>query len=205
MRTVKPGLIAVFIALLCLGVVVVVSGYAGADSEDVIDTPKPKKKKGKGKKKGKKNDDPGGDAKNAKGKTKGKKNDAGDAKGGNEPEGGKNRMKATYHSYDESGPLVATACQSNGPDVFVKPALLKRHHWTAVNPASFGISNDWADFTKRACGKLVRVTSSKGKTEEVVIVDQKGDEGLDLSPQAYEALGLSVADGHEYVQAVLLG
>jgi hypothetical protein len=162
----------------------------------------------------------GSPPKGAKGSSKSAKGGRGSRGGGRRGEGsrgggsqrgedsrgrGGDSVKATYHMYDESGPLQAVTCQDNGPgQVFVAESLLRSHHWTAVNAGTFGIANgeDWATFTQQACGKCAHVTNpANGKSGKFVIVDRKGDEGLDLSPAAFNSLGLSVQDGHSYVRA----
>lgn len=144
----------------------------------------------------------GAKAGNDKGAKAGNNARGGGGKGGGK--GGGGNVKATYHPYDEStGSIQGFACQDNGPgQVFVRQNLLRKHLWTAANPGTFGVSNDWAVVTKQLCGKCAYVTNpANGKSGKFVIVDQKGDEGLDLSPAAFNSLDLSVQDGHSYVKA----
>lgn len=109
------------------------------------------------------------------------------------------RLLATWHPYDEHKPFgdAGTACADDPPP----SRVLARRLWTAANPDVVGSSPDWAEFVRKGCGTCLRLVGPGGKVETVVIVDQKGAEGLDLSPAAYDALGLDRDAGHDFVRA----
>lgn len=99
----------------------------------------------------------------------------------------------TYHFYDEKGngdgsPYTATACAD------VKNKHLKKYPWVAINPPTFNLSNDGTVFRKTACGKCIEVQRKAGKNrqkQKFVVVDIKGDKGIDMSHHGFKKLGMS--------------
>lgn len=107
------------------------------------------------------------------------------------------RAWGTYHFYDELGtgdgsPYNATACA----DVRVSRVALKKHPWIAINPPSFGLSNDGDIFRRSTCGTCVEVTRKNGRKQIFRVVDIKGEKGVDMSQHGFRKLGMT---DNEYV------
>lgn len=111
-------------------------------------------------------------------------------------------VKGTYNTYGDSfspgggGPISSTACAPNGPTTYVSPKLLKKYPWVAINQPTFKLSNDGDVFRKKQCGKCAMITNPKnGKSQKFVVVDIKGEKGVDMSPGGFNMIGVSVANG----------
>ena len=113
---------------------------------------------------------------------------------------------ATYHYYDERGTgdgsdIGSTACASGSPGEkppHKKWPHLRKLHWTAINPRTFGLSEDGDAFRRSTCGKCIEVRRKNGKRQKFVVVDIKGEKGVDLSQHGFKALGMR---DNEYVRA----
>ncbi len=113
---------------------------------------------------------------------------------------------ANYHYYDErktgdGSNIGSTACADNAPPSY----LQKRHNWVAVNPPTFGLSEDGDVFRKQTCGKCLEV-SGGNKTWKLLIVDIKGGLGIDVSQHAWNnGIGaLSKDGGNATVRAAIV-
>ena len=108
-----------------------------------------------------------------------------------------NNAWATFHYYDEKGngdgsPYGATAC---APEPLSKTEL-KKHPWVAINPPTFGLSNDGTKFRASACGKCIEVQRKNGRKQTFRVVDMKGEKGVDISQHGFKKLGMK---DNEYV------
>lgn len=105
----------------------------------------------------------------------------GDGGGGG---GGKNVL-ANYHFYDTWPDLQSSGayCRPNceGCPAKVRPGAERKYKWVAVNPASIGRTME------DACGRTMTVKGDAG-TATVLIVDQKGGEGIDLAQPAFDTV-----------------
>jgi hypothetical protein len=119
-----------------------------------------------------------------------------------EPFKSKSKVLGTMQYYGDSfskaggAPLSATACADNGPIKFIKSNALKKHPWIAVNTDTFGLSSDGTKFYKEGCGKCIEVQNAlNGRTQKFLVVDKKGEKGVDMSQGGWDSLGMSYAKG----------
>lgn len=105
------------------------------------------------------------------------------------------RAWGTYHNYDERGngdgsTIDHTACAPNAGVNYVPSSLLKKHNWIAINPPTFGLSNDGDRFRRETCGTCVEVRRKNGKKNKFLVVDIKGEVGVDMSQHGFKKLGM---------------
>lgn len=113
--------------------------------------------------------------------------------GGGGGGGGGGKHKMTWHTYDTEGTgdghrIGVTSCADA-----LRGRNLDGEYWVAINPSDFGQPTDW-NVGPNPCGKKLRITYG-GKSIEAFIVDQKGERGIDISPNGRKALvGENYAD-----------
>ena len=107
---------------------------------------------------------------------------------------------ATYHDYSASTPLTECAC-SDG-----KNGLMTR--WGISDISSlypYVTSFSMASWNSPYCGNCLKL-SYNGKSIFVTVIDACGnppaglDAHFDMSPEAYQELGASVAAGHSIIK-----